>query len=47
MTLYHLDKHRGYEAIKNCGVLTGYKGILTSDFWKPYLKGISKNPIQP
>jgi len=28
MTLYHLDKHRGYKAIENCGVLTHYKGIL-------------------
>jgi transposase len=37
MTLYHIDKTRGAKAIKNCGILTNYKGILTSDFWNPYL----------
>lgn len=37
-TLYHIDPKRGYEAIKNMGILEDYSGWLVHDCWPAYFK---------
>jgi transposase len=38
MTYYHPHPKRGRKAIDDAGLLPQYKGVLMTDFWKPYLK---------
>ena len=37
-TLYHIDAKRGYDAIRQMGILENYNGFLVHDFWSPYFK---------
>lgn len=37
-TYLALHKKRGFEAIKDIGLLTDYKGVLVHDCWSPYWK---------
>lgn len=38
VTLFHVDKRRGMEAMINMGVLAKFHGILVHDHWKAYFK---------